>query len=129
MLALGIILAHLVGDYVIQSHWMACEKTKRWWPAIAHGLTYTLPYLLVTQSPAALAVIAGTHIIIDRFRLAKHLVWAKNQLAPKAFRPVWADAKVTGYPSETPAWMSVWLMIVADNTVHLLINTAAVVWL
>lgn len=129
MLALGILLAHLVGDYVIQSHWMACEKTKRWWPAIAHGLTYTLPYMLVTQSPAALAVIAGTHIVIDRFRLAKHLVWAKNQLAPKMFRPTWEDAKVTGYPSSTPAWMSVWLMIIADNTIHLLINTAAVVWL
>lgn len=129
MLALGILLAHLVGDYIIQSHWMACEKTKRWWPAIAHGLTYTLPYMLVTQSPAALAVIAGTHIIIDRFRLAKHLVWAKNQVAPKAFRSAWADAKATGYPSDTPAWMSVWLMIIADNTIHLLINTAAVVWL
>lgn len=129
MLALGILLAHLVGDYVIQSHWMACEKTKRWWPAVAHGLTYMLPYMLVTQSPVALAVIAGTHIIIDRFRLARHLVWAKNQLAPKSFRPVREDSKATGYPSSTPAWMSVWLMIIADNTIHLLINTAAVVWL
>ena len=129
MTALGIILAHLVGDYVIQSHWMACEKTKRWWPAIAHGLTYTLPYLLVTQSPLALLVIASTHIVIDRLRLAKHLVWFKNQFAPKEFRSVWADAKATGYPSDTPAWLSVWLMIIADNTLHLLINTAAVIWL
>ena len=39
-------LAHMVGDYVIQSHWMAVEKTKRWWPAIAHGVTYGLPFLL-----------------------------------------------------------------------------------
>jgi hypothetical protein len=50
MIALWIILAHLVGDYLIQSDWMANEKTKRWWPAIAHGLTYTIPYVLVTQS-------------------------------------------------------------------------------
>lgn len=33
-------LAHMVGDYLIQSDWMAQEKTKRWWPAIAHALTY-----------------------------------------------------------------------------------------
>ena len=129
MTALGIVLAHLVGDYLIQSHWMATQKAAKWWPAIAHGLTYTIPYVFVTQSPLALAFIAGTHIIIDRYRLAKHVVWFKNQAAPKAHRPDWEDAKATGYPSDTPAWMSVWLMILADNTLHLLINTAAVIWL
>lgn len=129
MLALGIVLAHLVGDYVIQSHWMATQKTSRWGPAIAHGVTYTAPYLIVTQSPWALLVIAGTHIIIDRFRLARHVVWIKNQVAPAMHRPKWGDSKETGYPSDTPAWMAVWLMIIADNTIHLIINTAAVLWL
>lgn len=124
MTGLGILLAHLVGDYLIQTHWMATEKTKHWWPAIAHGLTYTLPYLVFTQSPAALLVIAGTHIVIDRYRLARHVVWAKNQLAPRSHRP---DHTATGYPADTPAWLAVWLMIFADNTIHLLINTAAVI--
>jgi hypothetical protein len=129
MLALWIVLAHLVGDYVIQSHWMATEKTKHWLPAVVHGVTYTLPYALITQSPLALVVIGGTHIIIDRFRLARHVAWLKNQLGPKRSRPRWADAKATGYPSETPAWLSVWLMIITDNTIHLLINTAAILWM
>lgn len=130
MIWLGIILAHLVGDYILQTHWMATQKTERWLPAIVHGVVYTLPYALVTQSPWALLVIAGTHIVIDRFRLAKHVMWFKNQLAPKAYRPTWAEAKANaGYPADTPAWLSVWLMIVADNTIHLLINTGAVIWL
>lgn len=129
MLALWIVLAHLVGDYVIQSHWMATEKTKHWLPAIVHGVTYTLPYALITQSPLALVVIGGTHIIIDRFRLARHVAWLKNQLGPKRSRPRWADARATGYPSETPAWLAVWLMIITDNTIHLLINTAAILWM
>lgn len=129
MTALGIILAHLVGDYLIQSDWMASEKTKKWWPAIAHGTTYTLPYAVVTQSLLALAVIAGTHVIIDHYRLARHVGWAKNQLAPNEYRSTWAESKGTGYPADKPAWMAVWLMIIADNTMHLLINTAAVVWL
>ena len=129
MLALWIVLAHLVGDYVIQSHWMATEKTKHWLPAIVHGVTYTLPYALITQSPLALVVIGGTHTIIDRFRLARHVAWLKNQLGPKRSRPRWADAKATGYPSETPAWLAVWLMIITDNTIHLLINTAAILWM
>jgi hypothetical protein len=130
MTALGILLAHLVGDYLLQTHWMATKKVERWLPAIAHGLTYTVPYLFVTQSPAALVTIAGTHIVIDRYRLAKHLMWFKNQFAPRAHRPTWAEAQGNaGYPANTPAWMATWLMIIADNTVHLLINTAAVIWL
>lgn len=126
MIALGIVLAHLVGDYLIQSHWMAIEKVNKWWPAIAHGLTYTVPYAIVTQSWVALAVIAGTHIVIDRYRLAKHLVWLKNLAAPKRYR---AGHTATGYPEDTPPWLAVWLLIIADNTLHLLINAAAVVWL
>lgn len=130
MLALWIVLAHFVGDYIIQSHWMAVGKTSRWWPAIVHGVTYTIPYAFITQSPLALFVIASTHIVIDRFRLAKHLMWLKNQLGPKVSRPSWAEAKNNaGYDKNTPVWMSTWLMIIADNTVHLVINTAAVLWL
>lgn len=125
----GILLAHLVGDYLLQSHWMACEKTNRWWPAIAHAATYTVPYVFVTQSVWALLTIGVTHAVIDRYRLAKHVVWFKNQLAPKSSRPAWVDSKGTGYPSGTPSWMSTWLMIIADNTLHLLINTASVAWL
>lgn len=126
MLGLGIILAHLVGDYLLQTHWMAVEKTSRWWPAIAHGIVYTIPYIFVTQSIWALLIISITHMVIDRYRLARHFVWFKNQFAPKAHRPAKSELKTTGYPAETPAWLSVWLMIVADNTIHLLINTAAI---
>jgi hypothetical protein len=129
MTPLLIVLAHLVGDYLIQSDWMANEKTKHWWPAIAHGLTYAVPYLIVTRSPWALLVIAATHIVIDHYRLARHLSWIKNQVAPKTYRSAWAECTATGYAPDKPAWMAVWLMIIADNTVHLIINTAAVVWL
>ena len=122
----AVILAHLVGDYLIQTDWMATEKVKRWWPAVVHGVTYALPFLLITQSAVALLVIAGTHIIIDRYRLAKHLVWAKNQLAPKSHRPPPTD---TGMSPDRPAWLATWLLIIADNTLHLLINVAAVTWL
>lgn len=123
--ALGLV-AHLVGDYLIQSHWMATEKTKRWWPAIVHAVTYGLPFLLITQSPWALAVIVGTHAVIDRHRLAKYVVWAKNQLAPASHRP---PVTATGYADDVPPWMSVWLLIIADNVLHIVINTAAIVWL
>lgn len=125
----GALLAHLVGDYILQSHWMACEKTKRWWPALVHAVTYTLPFLLITQSPWALLVIGGTHAVIDRYRLARFVVWAKNQVAPKSYRPVWADASVTGYASDVPVWLATWLLIISDNVIHMVINAGAVLWL
>jgi len=129
MTAFGILLAHLCGDYLFQSHWMATEKTKRWWPAWAHALTYGLPYVAVTRSIPALAVIVITHAVIDRYRLARHICWAKNLVGPASVRRPWADCSATGYPPETPPWMAVWLMIIADNTIHLAINAAAVTWL
>jgi hypothetical protein len=72
------LLAHLVGDYLLQSDWMATEKTRRWWPAVVHGAVYSLPFLLVTRSPWALLVIGGTHVVLDRFRVAKYVIWAKK---------------------------------------------------
>lgn len=121
----SIILAHLVGDYILQTDYMAQEKTRRWTPAILHGITYTLPFLFITQSPVALLIICVTHIIIDRFRLAKYLVYLKNQIAPKRFRYKFGESS-SGYAKTVPDWMGVWLMIVADNTLHLLINVWAV---
>lgn len=124
-----LLLAHLIGDYVIQSDWMAQEKTKRWWPAIVHAATYGAPFVLVTHSPLALVVIVVTHAVIDRYRLARHVVWAKNLLAPARYRRPWSECSATGYHQDRPVWMAVWLMIIADNTLHLGINYASVRWL
>jgi hypothetical protein len=127
--ALGILIAHLIGDYVLQSDYMAAEKTKRWWPAWAHALTYGLPYVAVTRSISALAVIVVTHAVLDRYRLARHVCWAKNLIAPASYRRPWAECSATGYPPEKPVWMTTWLMIIADNSIHLAVNTGAVYWL
>ena len=112
------IVAHLVGDYILQSHWMATEKTKQHLAAAVHAAVYTLPFLLITRSPAALAIICGTHFLIDRYRLARFVVWAKN--GP------WLPRTATGYQDDVPPWLSVWLLIWADNTLHILINGVAI---
>ena len=136
MSGLYIILAHLVGDYIIQNNWMAQKKTSAWWPAIVHGVVYSIPYAfvlwLLTGSVLeywpALLVIGGTHVVIDRFRLVKQMIWALNQVAPRASRYSWAEAKQNGgYSAGMPVWMSTWLMIIVDNSCHLVINTVAIV--
>jgi hypothetical protein len=120
------LVAHAVGDYVLQSDWMATEKTKRSIAALAHVLCYALPFLFLRPSPAALVVIVGTHFVIDRWRLARYVVWAKNWLGPN--RP-WSECSATGYPPDRPAWLTVWLLIICDNVMHVLINGLALAYL
>jgi hypothetical protein len=122
------LLLHLVGDYLTQSHWMAVQKVKSTWAASCHALVYSIPFLLI-GSPLAVLVILVTHLFMDRFRLAKYVTWAKNQIGPRAEETKWENCKSTGYPEQTPVWLSVWLMIVADNTIHLCINYAALKWM
>lgn len=130
------LMAHFVGDYLLQSDWMAEYKTSSWWVALVHATTYGLPFcaILFVVSPnlsvavLSMMVIVGTHAVIDRFRLARYLVWVKNMLAPKRYRHPWAQCWVTGYHQDRAIWMSVWLMIIADNTLHVLINSAALSW-
>lgn len=136
MLGLGIILAHLCGDYIFQDDQMAAKKTTSWRWAIYHAATYTAAYAILFAvaglyngwlSVWALAIIGGTHLVIDRFRLAKQLIWARNQLLPKKYRYSWATAKANaGYSEGKPAWMSTWLMIIVDNSIHLGINALAI---
>lgn len=118
-------LAHLIGDYVVQSDWMATEKTKRHLPAALHGLTYAACFLPLTRDLRALAVIGGSHYVIDRYRLAKHVTWLKNQAAPRNHR---TPRTATGYRESAPDWLAVWLMIIADNTLHMTINHYALRW-
>ena len=123
------LLCHAVGDYVLQSDWMANAKTKRSVACLAHVITYALPFLLLRPSAAALAVIVGSHFVIDRLRLARFVCWAKNFLGPSGSNAAWKDCNNTGYSNARPDWMAVWLMIIADNVMHVAINGAALKWL
>jgi hypothetical protein len=124
------LICHLVGDYILQTHWMAQNKTKRNFPAAAHAFCYTVPFLflLPTASLVALWVICISHFVIDRWRLAVYVVYLKNWVTQPDL--TWEEAAPnSGYPKTTPAWLAVWLTIIADNTIHLSINYAALRWL
>jgi len=113
------LILHLLGDFVLQSDWMARNKVKRLWPALVHVTIYSLPFLLI-GSVTAVAVIFSTHLVIDRYRLARYLVWLKNWLGPG--QHPWNECSETGFHKSTPEWLAVWLMIVVDGTLHLSCN-------
>lgn len=115
------LVLHGVGDYILQSHWMASEKTEKSLPAAVHSVTYVLPFLFLTTDWLPLLVMATTHFFIDRFRLARYVVWFKNLAAPKKYRlPL--DYCPTGYPNTTAPYLATWLLIIADNLIHIGIN-------
>lgn len=61
------IVGHLIGDFFIQTDWMATEKKKRSWPCLVHCFCYTLAVYLCTFWPLwTLPFIFIPHFIIDR---------------------------------------------------------------
>lgn len=157
------IFAHIAGDYILQSHWMATEKTKHSLAAAVHVFFYAVPFLVAFKpSWLALAVIVGSHFVIDRWRLARFVVYAKNLIAPFRIKAVnsresaksavdsvsagfamvwlgkysivfdsyaWRFCSVTGFYKDVPAWLSVWLLIIVDNAMHIGINALALRYL
>jgi Protein of unknown function (DUF3307) len=119
------LLCHAIGDYILQSDWMALNKSRRSDVALVHALLYSLPFLALTRSGGALATIAASHFAIDRWRLTRYLIWVNNWLSPRGYVPLAASDSVTGSPRGRPPWVTFWLYVIVDNTVHVLINAWA----
>lgn len=137
------LLCHAIGDYVLQSDWMARQKSKSWSVAAFHGLAYCIPFIIAGATPLQTLVMASTHAVIDRLRLARYVVWAKNWISPKhnikmigakdmyyTRSPSWEACKDFGVPlAATDRYLAHWLLIIVDNVMHVLINGAALKWL
>jgi len=106
---------------------MARKKFESFPVALLHAAVYSLPFLLITTSLLAVAVIFVTHAVIDRYRLARFVIYAKNWTTDRTLR--WVDCAATGYHKDVPPWLAMWLLIAVDNTTHLAINYAALRWL
>jgi len=121
------LVAHLVGDFLLQTDWMAREKFRNSLACRLHVVTYTLPFLIITTVPEALLVIAGTHFLIDRWRLPRFLIWARN--LPFPGRRPFSECNRTGFSRDMPDHLSRFLYIVIDGSCHVLINGAAIFYL
>lgn len=125
----AILVCHAIGDYYLQSDWMALNKGRSWAVAILHATVYTLPFLVLTRSPLALATILSTHAVEDHFSLGRYIVFASKHLAPRSQWPRWADTDWTGSTPGRPLAITFWLYVVADNTLHLVVDALAIYWL
>ena len=114
-LILGFIF-HLLGDYLFQNHWMAINKTKDFIPALIHAFVYSLLFLFIVN-PKIWTIIFVTHFFIDRYRLATYWIKLVNWN--------WKSTNF-GYTTDVPIWLSMWLLIIVDNVIHILINSVCI---
>ena len=138
------LLCHFVGDYILQTDWMALNKNKKSWNCLVHVIIYTACFLFLTLSWKALLFIGVTHFIFDRFPvLIKRAIWVKN-FFPLMDYPDWPLCMSTGYFDDSPYnelkpdrtdierfgkprhfFITIWIYITIDNTLHLLCNLIA----
>jgi hypothetical protein len=105
-----LIIAHLVGDYLVQTEFEAMNKALgRFWnrALISHCLKYTLsfvPVIVLLGMPLWwLAVIYGTHMVLDR----------------RWFITGWR--KYVTRNSEQSIQATFWLTVVIDQIFHVLV--------
>ena len=96
------IYAHLIGDYLIQTDWMANGKKRASWICAVHVLTYLLPFLLTPLAWWQVALIGAEHFVQDRTAFVPWLMRAKGSAA-------------FVQPPCGP-----WSVIVTDNILHVL---------
>lgn len=64
-LLVKLVLCHLLGDYVLQSDFIARTKGVNWYHLFVHCVLYCLPFYVVFGFKWQLMIIFLTHIFID----------------------------------------------------------------
>jgi len=105
-----LLIGHFVGDYLLQTSWMATNKMKQWLPLIVHSAVYTLVicgFGLMSGglSVPALGLVFVGHVVLDEGYFVSR--WTK-------------------FVQTAPASEFKWLSIMADQAFHLIILAVAI---
>jgi hypothetical protein len=99
---MSVYLAHLIGDYLLQTDRMAIGKKKSSWICLVHVLTYLIPFIFTPLVWWKLALIGLQHFLQDRWN----------------FVPWFMCVKGSGQFTLPPC--GPWSVIVTDNILHIL---------
>lgn len=105
-------LAHLVGDFLFQTSWMAMNKATKWIPLLAHVVVYT-------ATITAAAYFFGTGLSLT----AIFLVFIGHIILDRRTFVVWWVRNIQQSVDQSAGWLG----IVADQIFHLLILAGAIV--
>lgn len=119
-------LGHLIGDYLLQSKWMAMTKSQPGWRGVLactiHVALYTVAVCAMVQTTDALVwlAVAVPHWIIDRWSLGG---WWLKVIRGRTLE----EAHLSAEPHR-PFHIAFFAVVytAADNTIHLLCLWAAI---
>lgn len=105
-----LLIGHLIGDFLLQTTWMAMNKASKWLPLLVHVAVYTLVVGLFGfasggLSLAAILLIFISHAFLDR----------------KTFVSFWVKRIQMVKGNEQP-----WLSVIADQIFHIIILAIAI---
>lgn len=110
---------HLFGDYFIQNDWLAVNKSKYsalgWLTCTIHCILYSIPFGWYYDSWLVFVMVFVTHFLLDKFGLAEYVIRLKNwnwDFTNKNF----------GFSADRPVFLTLWLYIITDNSLHLFCN-------
>lgn len=93
------ILAHFLGDFIIQNDWIAAHKKTNSFACLIHVLTYLIPFLFCDFTVFQLFLIGIQHFFQDRTKFVEYFMDLKGSAA---FRKN----------------LGPWSVIVTDNILH-----------
>ena len=76
-----LIVCHLIGDYVLQSDFIANTKGSNWYHLLVHCVLYCVPFLIMYGLVWQLVVTFILHLIVDPLKARyKRISYVQDQL-------------------------------------------------
>lgn len=69
-----IILCHLIGDYVLQSNFIASTKGENWYHLFVHSALYIVPFFICFGFGLKLLILFMSHMIIDPLKARYNII-------------------------------------------------------
>jgi len=135
MFALKLILGHLIGDYILQTDYMALNKVrpdlKGYWSCFLHCLIYSIcvacligsGHAYMGQVPWIVLMVFVAHFPIDKFSFGK--LWLKYILK-KNHPSTLTETPNTIINNSIRLFYYNFVYVVVDNTFHLIFMVAGV---
>ena len=112
----ALVITHFVMDWLFQTKWEADNKSKKWLPLFVHSSIYTLGFIPVffwyQIGFSWLALLFLSHVFLDR----------------RPFEIWWLKTVKRFTKENAPEWFWFMLLIAVDQTFHILVLTAIILF-
>lgn len=69
-----LVICHLIGDYFLQSEFIAKTKGQNWYHLFVHCILYVVPFYIAFGLDLRLVIIFISHVIIDALKARYHAI-------------------------------------------------------